>query len=349
MTPEPFCSLPSGETVEAYTLVNGAGASAKVMTLGGIVTSLCVPDRQGRFADIVLGFNDLGPYAAGHPHFGAITGRIAGRVTGGRIWIEGKGYSLECNEGTNHLHGGRRGLDKRIWAAQPLSRANGDSSLRLSYRSPDGEEGYPGTVDLRVTYTLTSKGAFFVETEASADRATPISLAHHSYFNLAGEGSGDVLGHDVQILAEDYVPTGDSLTLSDLREKVAGQGTDFRSPRRLGEALAGLTGAHGDNYLLRGPGTALPPGPTLAARIYESLSGRVLEVYTEESCLQFYTGVALDGTLTGKSGRLYGRHAGLCLECQGYPNATSVDTFGDILVRPDAPQRRLTIYAFSVH
>ena len=313
------------------------------------MTSLRIPDSRGRIEDLVLGFNELGPYAAGHPHFGAIIGRIAGRVTGGRLWVEGQVYPLACNDRTNHLHGGWVGLDKRIWKAQPLSRADGDPSLRLSYSSPDGEEGYPGSVDIRVTYTLTSKGAFIVETEASSDRPTPVSLAHHSYFNLAGEGSGDVLGHDVQILAEEYVPTGDALTLSDRREQVGGSGADFRLPRRVKDALAELSGAHGDNYLLRGPGAPRPQGPTLAARVTENRSGRVLEVYTDESCLQFYTGVALDGTLTGKSGRPYGRHAGLCLECQGYPNATSVDTFGDILVRPDAPQRRLTIYAFSVH
>jgi aldose 1-epimerase len=347
MTPRPFGTLPSGEAVEAYTLTNRTGASATVLTLGGIVASLRMPDSRGRLDDIVLGFNDLGPYASGHPYFGAIVGRIAGRVTAGRLWIEGLGYSLACNDRTNHLHGGWVGLDKRIWKAQPLSRADGDPSLRLSYTSPHGEEGYPGNVDIRVTYTLTAKNSLIVETEAVADRVTPLSLAHHSYFNLAGEGSGDISGHDVQILAEEYVPSGDAMTLTDLREQVAGRGPDLRLPRRLKDALPELSGAHGDNYLLRGPGAPRPQGPTLAARVTESRSGRVLEVYTDESCLQFYTGVALDGTLVGKSGRPYAAHAGFCLECQGYPNATSVDTFGDILVRPGSPQRRLTIYAFS--
>jgi aldose 1-epimerase len=349
MTPRPFGTFPSGESVEEYTLSNRAGASATVLTLGGIVTSLKVPDREGRSSDIVLGFNDLGSYSAGHPYFGAIIGRIAGRVTAGRIWIEGQGHVLACNERGNHLHGGLVGLDKRVWTAQPLARASGDASLRLSYRSPDGEEGYPGAVEIRVTYTLTAKSALIVESEASSDRPTPLSLAHHSYFNLAGEGSGDVLGHEVQILAEEYVPTGESLVLTDLREGVAGRGADLRTPRLLRDALQGLAAEHGDNYLLRGPGAPQPFGPTLAARVTERGSGRVLEVYTDDSCLQFYTGSMLDGTLVGKSGRPYGRHAGLCLECHGYPNATSVDTFGDILVRPEGPQRRLTIYAFSTN
>ncbi|HEY5079267.1 MAG TPA: aldose epimerase family protein, partial [Opitutaceae bacterium] len=240
MTPRPFGSLPSGESVEEFTLTNRAGASASVLTLGGIVTSLRVPDREGRASDIVLGFDELGSYAAGHPYFGAIIGRIAGRVTGGKIWIEGEGYSLACNERGNHLHGGLRGLDKRIWTAQPLTRASGDASLRLSYRSPDGEEGYPGSVEIRVIYTLTAKSALIVETEAMSDRPTPLSLAHHSYFNLAGEGSGDVSGHEVQIVAEEYVPTDESLALSDLRESVAGRGADLRSPRILGDALPEL-------------------------------------------------------------------------------------------------------------
>jgi aldose 1-epimerase len=347
MTPRPFGSLPSGENVEAYTLTNSAGASATVLTLGAIVSSLRMPDRHGRIDDIVLGFNDLEAYSGGHSYFGAIIGRIAGRVTGGRMWIEGLAHSLACNDRTNHLHGGWRGLDKRVWAAQPLSRVNGDPSLRLSYTSPHGEEGYPGNVDISVTYTLTAKNSLIVETEATADRVTPLSLAHHSYFNLAGEGSDDVLGHEFQILAEEYVPMGEALALTNLREHVAGRGPDFRLPRRLKDALTALSGGHGDNYLLRGPGAPPPQSPTLAARVTESNSGRVLEAYTDESCLQFYTGVALDGTQAGKSGRPYAAHAGFCLECQGYPNATSVDTFGDILVRPGKPQRRLTIYAFS--
>ncbi len=347
MNPRPFGTLPSGEAVEAYTLANGAGASAKVLTFGGIISSLRVPDRHGRIADVVLGLNDLGAYAAGRAYLGAVIGRIAGRVTGGRVRVEGQGYSLACNDRTNHLHGGLLGLDRRVWKAQPLSSPDGDSSLLLSYRSPDGEEGYPGNVDIRVTYTLTAGSSLIVETEATADRVTPLSLAQHSYFNLAGEGSGDVSGHDFQILADDYVPAGDDLTLTDVREHVAGRGPDFRLPRRLKDALPALSGAHGDCYLLREPGAPQPQAPTLAARVTESRTGRVLEVFTDESCLQFYTGVALDGTLVGKSGRPYASLAGFCMECQGYPNATSVGTFGDILIRPGGAHRRRTVYAFS--
>jgi aldose 1-epimerase len=347
MTPRPFGSLPSGETVEAYTLSNGAGASLQVLTYGGIVTSLRVPDREGRVADVVLGFDSLDSYVAGRSYFGAITGRIAGRVTGGRLSLDGTDHALERNDGPNHLHGGGRGLDRRMWTARLEGRSDGAESLRLSYFSPDGEEGYPGNVDIAVTYTLTSTNAFVVDTEATADRATPLCLAHHSYFNLAGEGSGGIFGHEIQILADEFVPTDGAMTLSDRREKVAGSGADFRRPRLIGEALPTLFNAHGDIYLLRGPGAAPPAAPRLAARVAEARSGRVLEVSTDESCLQFYTGAALNGALVGKSGVPYGPHAGFCLECQGYPNASHLGAFGDILVRPGRPQRRRTIYAFS--
>jgi len=341
MTSRPFGSLPSGEAVTAYTLANAAGASAQILTLGGIVMSLRVPDRQGRLADVVLGCDTLAGYLASHPYFGAIIGRIAGRVAGGRLRIDGREFALPLNQGTNHIHGGRVGLDRRVWQARPVTRADGADSLCLSYHSPDGEEGYPGNVDLAVTYTLTAANALVITSEVTSDRATPVSLAHHSYFNLAGEGSGSVSDHMIQIHASTCIPTDDHLTLSGQRVSVAGQPADFNQPRRLGDVLPRLFQAHGDVYELGAP------GGRVVARVEERYSGRVLEVATDEAWLQFYTGVALDGTLVGKTGRLYGPHAGLCLECQGYPDATTRAGFGDILVRPGQPQRRCTTYAFS--
>lgn len=347
MHPQPFGSLPSGETVEAYTLANAAGASVQVLTYGGIVTSLRMPDRLGRLDDVVLGFDRLGPYLAGHPYFGAIVGRIAGRVSGGRLSVAGRDYALACNDRSNHLHGGHTGLDKRLWRANPAARRDGADSLRLTYRSPDGEEGYPGNIELAVTYTLTAACELIIDTVANADRSTPLSLAHHSYFNLAGEGSGSVAGHELQILAEACVPTDEAMTLSGRREALTGRPGDFTRPLRLGEAMPQLFQAHGDLYHLRAPFAMPPAAPTLAARVAEPQSGRVLEVSTDESCLQFYTGASLDGTLVGKSRRAYGPHAGLCLECQGYPDGASRPEFGDILLRPGVPQHRRTIYAFS--
>jgi len=341
MKPRPFGSLPSGEPVEAYTLANASGASVEILTLGGIVSALRVPDRRGRLADVVLGFDSLAAYLASHPYFGAIIGRIAGRVTDGLLTVEGRTYPLACNNGPNHLHGGRVGLDRRVWRAQPVSRPDGAASLRLSYRSPDGEEGYPGNVDLAVTYTFTAANALVIDSEVTADRPTPISLAHHGYFNLAGEDAGSVASHTVQIRADEFVPTDDYLTLSGRREPVAGRPNDFNRARRLGEVLPQLFKAHGDTYALPAPSAGA------IARVEEPVCGRVLEVTTNEAWLQFYTGVALDGTLVGKAGRRYGPHAGLCLECQGYPDATNRPGFGDILVRPGQPQRRQTTYAFS--
>lgn len=340
-------NLSSGEPIEAYTLKNSSGASAQILTYGGILMSLQIPDRKGRLEDIVLGYNELAPYLAGHPFFGAITGRIAGRVTDGIIKVEGKEYALACNDGRNHLHGGLNGLDKRLWAAEPSVSSDGGESLRLTYRSPDGEEGYPGTIELAITYTLTDTNALVIDSEATADRVTPLCLTNHSYFNLAGEGSGSVADHEVQILADAFIPTDDEMTLLGTSQSVIEGGNDFRTQRRLGDTLPRLFKSHGDVYLLRSPHDLRPTEPTLVARITEPRSGRVLEVFTDESCLQFYTAVSLDGTDIGKSGRSYEPHAGLCLECQGYANGAGTSAFGDILIRPGQPQRHRTIYGFS--
>ncbi len=342
MTPKPFGRLPAGQTIEQYTLSNAGGASADILTYGGIITALRVPDRRGQLADVVLGFDHLAAYAAGHPYFGALIGRITGRVTAGLLPLpDGLLRQLVLNDGPNHLHGGRTGLDKRVWTV----RAATAQSLQLFYHSPDGEEDYPGALDITVTYTLTDQNELVVASEAVSDRVTPLSLAQHSYFNLAGEGSGDVLDHNVQIFSEEIVPAADPrMTLSGRRTPVVGTANDFTTPRSLREALPGMFRAHGENYLVRP--TAVD-APTLVARVHEPVSGRVLEVSTNDCCLQFYTGVALDGSLTGKSGRPYNSYAGLCLECQGYPDGAHRPDFGDILVHPGIPQRRTTIYAFS--
>jgi aldose 1-epimerase len=335
--------LPSGETVEEHTLSNGSGASATILTYGGIVTSLRVPDRARRLADVVLGFDNLEAYVCGRAYHGAIVGRIAGRVSAGRLLVDGRVHALPLNDGANHLHGGHRGLDRRVWSADPA----GAASLRLTYLSPDGEEGYPGNVTLTATYTLTDANALVFEIEAATDTVTAVSPTQHCYFNLAGEGSGSVLGHELRVHGGAHVPADGSLTLCDRIEPVDGSGADLRAARPLAGALPRLFKAHGDLYVLRQPGSAAPHGPTLAARLHEPASGRVLEVLTDEPCLQLYTGVALDGSQKGKSGTPYGPHAGLCLECQGYPNAGRLDGLGGIILRPGSPRRRRTIYAFS--
>ncbi len=341
-----FGQLPTGEEVRAWTLSNAAGSQLQVMEYGGIVTRLEVPDRAGRSADVVLGFDSLAPYLGGHPYFGAIAGRVAGRITGGGFKIENKTYPLARNDGPNHLHGGRVGFDKRLWKGAPLSRADGSASVRLELQSADGDEGYPGRVEAVVTFTLTDRNEFLFETELRSDRSTPASLTHHSYFNLAGESAGPVLDHSLQIFADTYVPTDEFMTLSGRREAVAGHAADFRSPQRLGARLPGIFKGHGDLYHVRRPAgdhTSLVP----AARVHEPVSGRIMEVFTTEDCLQFYSGVSLDGTLRSKGGAAYGRHHGFCLECEGYPDGANVPALGDILVHPGRPKRGVTAYVFS--
>ena len=344
MTPQPFGFLPTGEAIEKYTLRNAGGASLEFITYGGIVTALKVPDRDGQLADVVLGFDNLNAYVNGHPYFGAIIGRITGRVSGGQLKVADKLYQLACNQAPNHLHGGKVGFDKRVWDAEPVTRPDVADSVRLTYHSPYGEEGYPGNLDIAITYTLTAKNEFIIESDATSDQVTPLSLANHSYFNLAGEGTGSVAEHIVQIMAEEFVGTDNDMTLSDRRDPVADTPSDFRTARRLGDALPHMHKSHGENYLLRSNASEKP---TLIARVTEPDSGRVLEVLTNDTCLQFYSGVSLDGTLTGKSGQPYNQHGALCLECQGYPNGSSRPELGDILVHPGTPQRRTTIYAFS--
>lgn len=333
-----FGRLPSGEAVVLHELQNASGASVSILNYGGIVQSVCVPDREGRLGDVVLGFPDLGSYLERHPFFGCITGRVAGRISGGRFQVDGRDYQLVVNDPPNHLHGGITGLDRRLWQAE----VDGER-LVLRYHSPDGEEGYPGAVDFTVAYGWTDGNELVIETEAVSDQPTPVSLTNHSYFNLAGEGGGSVVGHAVQILADDFVGADETMTLSGRREAVDGSPNDLRMPKVLGEVLPHLHKHHGANYLLRSLEGVVP-----VARVTEPRTGRTLGVRTDESNMQLYTGSHLDGTFTGKCGRPYGKHEGICFECQGYPDGAAYPELGDIIVHPGRPQRRTTIYAFGV-
>jgi aldose 1-epimerase len=340
--------LSDGQSVEAWTLAVPSGLTVEVITYGGIVTRLLVPDRNGNLDDVVLGCADLNGYLAGHPYFGAIAGRVAGRITGAAFHLEGKTYRLARNDPPNHLHGGVHGFDKKVWSATPVDRADRAPSLRLSYRSPDGEEGYPGNVDVTVTYTVTHDNTFQIESNATSDRPTPINLTSHSYFNLAGESAGSIADHELQIFADESVAADESMTLLGRLESVTGRGNDFRRPRRLGEAIPQLYQNHGDLYLLSGHPSAAPNSELArAAQLVHPRSGRVLNVFTNEKYMQFYTGSHLDGSITGKSGARYSRHSGLCLECHGYPDGVNTPQLGDIILRRNAPQHRATAYAFS--
>lgn len=335
----PFGTLPTGEPVEAFTLTNAGGLSLRVMTYGAIVTHLNVPDRNGAIADVVCGFDSLEGYLAGHPYFGCIPGRVAGRITRGRFTLDGVDYSLALNDPPNHLHGGRVGFDKRLWSASHV----GDDRVTLRLVSEDGDEGYPGRVEADVTFELNDDNEFVVSYAATTDRPTPLSLTHHGYFNLAGEGSGPIDGHVLQIEADDYAPADDAMTLLGRRERVMAA-NDFRTARRLGDVVDGLWKQHGDVYFIR---EAADSTISDVATLAHPPSGRVMTIRSSEPCVQLYTGASLDGSLIGKSGRPYGRFGAVCLECERYPDGANVPALGDIVARPGRIYRQRTVHAFS--
>ena len=324
----------NGRDVEQFALVDGRLA-ADVLTYGGIVRRLLVDG-----VDVVLGFDDLGPYTRDeprHPYFGCVTGRVAGRITAGRFTLDGQTVELERNDPPNHLHGGTVGLDRHVWHAEP----DGDAALRLTHRSPAGDQGYPGNLDIAVTYRL-GGDALTIEYEATTDAPTPVSLTNHSYFNLIGHDARDALDHVLQIDAENHVPADDNFTLLGRIEPVAGTGHDFRTPTPVRDRIAAIPQRHGTNYVLDGG----PGRPRVVARL--AAAGRSMTVETTERCLQFYAGVLLDeeGPIVGKGGATYPRHGGLCLECHGYPDAVNSPILGDIVLRPRETYRQTTIYRF---
>ena len=348
LTSRVFGTLPDGGPVEAWTLRGSGGMVLDIITYGAAVTRLLVPDRHGRLTDVVLGFDNLDSYRTSRAYFGAMIGRVAGRTTGARFSLEGNTYELARNDGTNHLHGGIGGFDKKVWSACPVENSSGAASLRLTYRSPEGEEGYPGDVDVAVLYTVTADNVLLIETEAVSDRPTPFGLTQHSYFNLAGEAASSINDHELQIHADEFVLTDERMTLLGRMESVTGRESDFRHLRSLGDAIPALYQNHGDLYLIRRTeqGSA-ESKPVPAARLIHPNSGRVLELSTTESYLQLYTGTGLDGLLAGKSGTRYGRHAGVCLECEGYPDGANVPSLGDNILRPGKPRSEITTYCFS--
>lgn len=348
MTSRTFGFLPDGRPIEAWTLFGSGGMVLEAINYGGTVTRLLVPDRDGRLEDVVLGFSTLDPYLISRAYMGAIVGRVAGRMTLARFNLDGKTYLLAQNDCLNHIHGGVEGFDKKVWTGIPIKSFKGEPCLRLTYHSCDGEEGYPGNVDVTVMYTLTHSNALRVETEAVTDSPTPFSLTMHHYFNLAGEGRGSIADHELQIDSDEFILTDEQMTLLGRVSTVSGRGNDFRQPRRLGDAIPFLFKNHGDLYLVKKAAhNGLDSKPAAAARLVHPASGRVLEVFTSETHLQLYTGAGLDGSLIGISGKPYAQYAGVCLECQGYPDGGQPGGLGDIILRPGIPRRQTTEYAFS--
>ena len=335
-------NTPEGQPVELYTLTNAKGSEARIMTYGGVVVSLKVPDRSGALGDVVAGFDNLDGYLTPPPYFGAIIGRYGNRIGGGRFSLGGKEYLLAKNNGANHLHGGVRGFDKRVWSAKQLS----PQSLELSYLSKDGEEGYPGNLSATVTYALTDAHELRIEYSATTDKETVVNLTNHSYFNLAGEG--DILGHQVLIHADRFTPVDKGLIPTGELKSVAGTPFDFQTAKTVGERIE-----QNDQQLIFGQGydhnwvlNRTGPGLETAAKVTDPKSGRVMEVLTTEPGLQFYTGNFLDGTLKGK-GRVYTRRSAFCMETQHFPDSPNKPAFPSTVLKPGDTYRTTTVYRFS--
>jgi len=345
--------LVEGRPVQLYTLTNDKGMRVGITNYGGIITQIVVPDRAGKMADVTLGFNKAEDYAAGHPFFGAIAGRYANRIAKGKFTIDGKEYTLACNNGENHLHGGLKGLDKKIWKAEAVTTEAGPS-LVLQYTSPDGEEGYPGNLAMKVTYTLTADNGIEMRYEATTDKPTVLNLTNHAYFNLAGEGAETILDHVMRIDADRFAPT-DAGGIPTAIASLDGSPLDFRKPtaigERIGQANEQLTAGKGydHTYVVR---PARGTEPKLVAEVVEPKSGRVLKVLTTEPGLQFYIGNYLDGSNTGKSGKPYPYRSGFCLEAQVFPDspnlAEKIPGYTSARLNPGETYRQTTIYQFGV-
>ncbi len=345
----PFGTTPSGQTVDAFTLANPHGLTLRGITYGGIIVSLSVPDRQGRPGDVVLGHDTLEPYLDGSAYFGAIVGRYANRIAGARFTADGKQYRLAANDGLNHLHGGRRGFDRAVW--RRASAAPDDvPGVTIRHTSPAGDEGYPGTLEAQVRYSLTDSNELVVDYAATTDAATPVNLTQHSYFNLAAGTREDVLGHLLRIDADLMTPVDEGLIPTGALVPVSGGPLDFRTLTPVGEHIADedeqlrRAGGYDHNFVLRRDG----PGLSHAARCVEPASGRTLDVFTTEPGLQFYSGNFLDGTVAGKGGRAYCKRAGLCLETQHFPDSPNQPAFPSTLLRPGEQYRSRTVFAFGV-
>ena len=339
-----FGKTPDGTPVELYVLKNGKLA-VKVMTYGAIITEINAPDRNGKEGDVVLGFDNLDGYFTKEPYFGATVGRVANRIARGKFTLDGHEYSLAVNNAPNSLHGGLKGFDKVVWKAEEVTSPDGPS-VKMTYHSPDGEEGYPGNLDVSVQFTVTAESELKIEYTAKTDKATPINLSNHSYFNLAGRTTESILGHEVMLAAAKYTPVDDTLIPTGEIAPVAGTPLDFTSPTDIGKRIKELKGdpvGYDHNFVLDSGGKSL----ALAARVYEPKTGRLMEMSTTEPGVQFYSGNFLDGTNTGKDGIVYKQYHGFCLEAQHFPDSIHHPNFPKAVLEPGQTYTQTTIYKFS--
>lgn len=345
---EEFGKTPEGEQVQIYTLTNAAGMEARIMTYGGIIVSLKTPDREGRLGDVVLGYDTLEKYIENNPYFGAIIGRYGNRIAKGRFTLNGKTYELAANNGPNHLHGGVKGFDKAVWSGEAFLNEKG-AGLTLKYTSPDGEEGYPGKLDVEVTYLLTDENALEINYHAVTDKPTVVNLTNHSYFNLKDAGASPILNHKLTLNADRFTPVDETLIPTGELQAVEGTPFDFREPDKIGAGIDSghpqleAAGGYDHNFVLNREGDGL----TLAARVHEPETGRVMEVRTTEPGVQFYSGNFLDGSHVGKGGVVYERRSGFCLETQHFPDSPNQEQFPPVTLNPGETYRSTTVYQFS--
>ena len=353
VTHQPFGKTKEGTPVEIYTLRNTHGCEARIADYGGVVVSLTMPDKNGKLADVLLGFDTLPEYEANSPYFGALIGRYGNRIAKGKFTLDGKSYQLATNDPPNSLHGGKVGFDKRVWKATPGTSDEGPT-LKLTYVSPDGEEGYPGTLNVTAVYTLTNDNALKVAFEATTTAPTVINLTNHAYFDLRGPaGTGDILAHEVTLKASKYLPVDPtSIPLGELRP-VAGTPFDFTKPMTIGSRINDPDpqlhlgpGGYDHCYVL--DGYSGKHEPFLAAHVYEPTSGRVLELWTSEPGVQFYSGNFLKGEYAGKGGKVYVKRSAFCLEPQHYPDSPNRPEYPSVVLRPGETYHNTFSYKFSV-
>ena len=347
VTSEPFGKTPDGTAVSIYTLINSKGVEARIMTYGGIVVSLKVPDKTGTLGDIVLGYDNLADYIKASPYFGCLVGRYGNRIAKGKFTLNGAEYSLATNNIGNHLHGGLKGFDKVVWTAKVLTNKT-DATLELKYVSANGEEGYPGKLSVTAVYSVTEKNELRLDFSAKTDKATVCNLTHHSYFNLAGKG--DVLSHNVMMSAETFTPVDCTLIPTGELKPVAGTPFDFRKSTAIGARIKAddeqlkFGGGYDHNWVFNKPVGKL----TSLATVREATTGRIMEVLSTEPGLQFYSGNFLDGTLVGKGGVTYQHRTGFCMEPQHYPDSPNKPAFPSTVLLPGKEYRNTIIYRFSV-
>ncbi|RZL14186.1 MAG: galactose mutarotase [Hymenobacter sp.] len=342
-----FGKTADGTEIQLFTLSNKNGVKASISTYGGTLTSLLVPDKAGKLSDVILGFDKVDGYLSpefkkSNPYFGALIGRYGNRIAKGKFTIDGKAYQVGINNNGNSLHGGTVGFNQKVWAAKAGTSAEGET-LTLTYLSKDGEEGYPGNLTVTVVYTLTADNALKIDYTATTDKATPVNLTNHAYFNLALGQSKDVLAHQVTIPADRYTVVDANLIPTGELKPVKGTPFDFTTPHAIGERIAQVPGGYDHNWVLN-----QATGQHSAATVYEPTTGRTMEVTTDEPGVQFYTGNFLDGSLKGKDGVVYGKHAGFCLETQHFPDSPNQAKFPSTILKPGETYHTTTSYTFGV-